>query len=88
MIDGIHGTHPICYQLDKAIAKAAAMGRPIASIQAAEPFVENLEAELGEVLSFPSDGDRVEYKGIPIITRSDWEHSWMAFDAGGKYIEV
>jgi hypothetical protein len=80
MIDGIHGTQPIRWQLDRAIARAEEMGRPIVRIRAAKPFVENLRAELEHMLTHKDAPGLMRYCGIVIETYPKADTGWAAYD--------
>ncbi len=86
--EGIHGAKPISWQIDRAIQAGKVIGRPIARIVAAPPFVENLVAEWQDKLFADPGGDGLtRYCGIIIETEPRAGTGWVAYDAHGVMID-
>lgn len=87
MADGIHGDHPISWQIDQLVEKAAIDGRKIVRIRAAKPFSDNLAAEMGGELKYPTHGfPQIVYRDILIETVDEAEYGWEAYDSNGNLV--
>lgn len=87
MTDGIHGDHPISWQIDELVAKAASDGRKVVRIRAAKPFADNLAEELSGTLKYPAKSwPQMVYRGIIIETVDDSIAGWAAYDSNGLLV--
>jgi hypothetical protein len=85
--DGIHGTRPISWQIDRLVADAEADGHRVVLIRAAKPLVQSLAAELSPGLGWPSRmHDSIMYRGITVETDDRAQTGWVAFDANGEIV--